>query len=315
MNAVPPDLSVVIVSYNTIDVTRRCLQCIVDGASDISLELYVVDNASRDGSADMVRQEFPAFQLIQNDCNLGVAAATNQGLRSSRGRYILSMNSDVLVPPGSLARLVRFMDAHPDAGGATPRLVLQTKEPHPRFIGNQPSFAAELLFALCLFHKKFADWSNRLVFEGWDDYATTRQVPCVHWGTCFVVRREVLQKVGMQDTRYFVYCEDLDWSIRIGKSGWNLYYIADIEVTHLLNQSTKSGGNRMYAQMWKSRCRLIGKNRGLAAGLLFRGLVALACSAKCSLLVVASLFVVRLRTDLRERVALLFSVCKTVLSY
>jgi len=315
MLAKTPDLSVIIVSYNTRDVTRKCLQSIFDGTEGLAFELWVIDNNSSDASPQMVEHEFPRARLVRNDSNQGVAAATNQGLSRSTGRYLLTMNSDVLVPPGTFVKLVRFMDEHPDAGGATPRLVLQGQGQHPRFIGNLPSFRSDFLFALCLFHSRFADWSNYFLFQGCDDYSTTRSVPCVHWGTFFIVRRAVLETVGMQDPRYFVYCEDLDWSIRIRQAGWSLYYVAELEVVHLLNQSTKSGGNKMYAQMWKSRCRLIGKNNGLLAGLIFRLLVAMACSAKGSLIVLASLCTGRYRSDLGERLALLRLVFKTVLLY
>jgi GT2 family glycosyltransferase len=194
-------------------------------------------------------------------------------------------------------------------------LVLRTQGQHPPFIGNLPTFRAELLFALCLFHSRFADWSNKQIFSGWDNYETSRLVPCVHWGTCFLVRREVLDTVGMQDPRYFVYCEDLDWSIRIRKGGWNLYYVSEVEVVHLLNQSTKNGGVPMYAQMWKSRCRLIDKNRGVVAGALFRSLVAAACSTKGLLLILASCWAARRRSELKDRIELLYLILRSVLSY
>jgi GT2 family glycosyltransferase len=309
------DLSVVIVSYNTLDVTRKCLYSILNGTEFIAIEVWVVDNSSLDGSAEMIARDFPSVHLIRNNENKGVAAATNQGLERSSGRYVLTMNSDVLVPPGCFQKLVGFMDEHPDAGGATPKLVLQGEGQHPRFIGNLPTFWSELLFALCLLHKKFADWSNHLLFKGCEDYSLTRKVPCVLWGTCFIVRREVLATVGMQDPRYFIYCEDWDWSIRIAKSGWNLYFIADSEVVHLLNQSTKSGGSKTYAHMWKSRCRLIGKNNGMVAGLLFRFMVAFACSTKCALILTKSLFIASSRNNLNERISLLLTVFKTVVSY
>jgi len=310
-----PDLSIVIVSYNTVDITRRCLTCLADAAADLDYEVIVVDNNSNDGSGMMVSREFPLCKLIENTVNLGVAAATNLGIGFSSGRYLVSMNSDVLVPRGVFVELVRFMEQHPDAGGATPRLVLQSQEKHPPFIGNLPTFQTDLLFALCLFHSWFAYLSNHKIFSGWDNCDVSCEVPCVHWGTCFILRREVLNAVGVQDPRFFVYCEDLDWSIRIRKAGWKLYYVAQVSVVHLLNQSTKKGGHSMYAQMWKSRCLLIDKNRGVLAGLLFRSLVAAACSIKGVLLVLSSCFTSKRRSELKERLALLYSVFRSVLSY
>ncbi|WP_183356472.1 glycosyltransferase family 2 protein [Geomonas silvestris] len=315
MPLIVPDLSVIIVSYNTVEITRRCLNCIADAAAGLDYEVFVVDNNSIDGSASMVRMEFPSFHLIENGSNLGVAAATNLGLYYSRGRYLVSMNSDVLVPQGAFSKLVWFMEQHPDAGGATPRLVLHALGEHPPFIGNLPSFLTDVLFALCLIHGKFAQWSNQKLFSGWENCDVSCEVPCVHWGTCFLVRREVLDTVGMLDPRFFVYCEDLDWSIRIRKGGWNLYYLAEVRVVHLLNQSTKKGGHRMYAQMWKSRCQLVEKNSGVVAGALFRCLVAAACSIKGILLVLISSFAANRRSELRQRLGLLYLVIKSVLSY
>lgn len=314
MAEVGPDLSVIVVSYNTKDVTRSCLRSVVDNTTDISFELILVDNASDDGTLESLRNEFKDCRIIDNTSNVGVAAATNQGINASHGRFVLTMNSDVLVPRNAFRRLVEFMDDHHDAGGATPRLVLQSQGQHPKFIGNQPTFQSEMLFALCLLHRKFAEWSNTLTFRGWDDYDSTKVVPCVHWGTCFIVRREVIKTVGMQDPRYFVYCEDLDWSIRIREKGWLLYYVADIRVTHLLNQSTKRGGNKMYAQMWKSRCRMIDKYQGVFASLMFRTLVAIACTAKCWLLICAYLYSARIRSELKQHLQLLLSVFKAVIS-
>lgn len=314
MAEVGPDLSVIVVSYNTKDVTRSCLRSVVDNTTGILFELILIDNASDDGTSEVVLNEFRNCNIINNPTNIGVAAATNQGINVSHGRFILTMNSDVLVPCNTFKRLVEFMDDHPDAGGATPRLVLQSQGQHPKFIGNQPTFLSEMLFALCLLHRKFADWSNTLIFRGWEDYDSTKVVPCVHWGTCFIVRREVIGTVGMQDPRYFVYCEDLDWSIRIREKGWLLYYVADVTVTHLLNQSTKRGGNKMYAQMWKSRCRMIDKNQGVFANLIFRTLVATACTVRCWLLLCACLYSARIRSEIKQHLQLLLSVFKAVVS-
>jgi len=310
-----PDLSVVIVSYNTVDITRQCLTCLAEALGALDYEVFVIDNNSSDGSTSMIIKEFPLYHLIENHSNLGVAAGTNLGLLASSGRYIVSMNSDVLVPPGAFVKLVKFMDEHLDAGGVTPRLVLQAQGQHPPFIGKLPSFRTELLFALCLLHSKFAEWSNSQIFTGWDNYEMSREVPCVHWGTCFLVRREVLDTVGLQDPRFFVYCEDLDWAIRIRKAGWNLYLVADVNVVHLLNQSTKKGGHRMYAQMWKSRCLLIDKNRGMLAGIVFRTLVAVSCSVKFMLLILLTFSQAKRRPERREHLGLLYLVFKTVLSY
>jgi len=268
------DLSVIIVSHNVRDLTRQCLASIYENTSQSALEVFVIDNASSDGSPEMVEQDFPQVRLIRNKIGRGLAVADNQGLELSTGRYVCTLNSDTVVLDGAFDRLVRFMDEHPDAGGATPRLVLPDGTAHPPFCGQVPTFKAELLEALSPLRREFAE-ALRFARFGMDiDYEETQEVPCILWGTAFMIRREVLEEIGPQDTRFFIYCEDVDWAIRIRKAGWKLYYVADAKVVHYGGQSTRQESAKMLAQKYRSKCRLIRKHYGFPAALMLRTAIA-----------------------------------------
>ncbi|MDH7480991.1 MAG: glycosyltransferase family 2 protein [Armatimonadota bacterium] len=270
-----PDLSITIVSFNTKDLTRQCLQSIFDGTHGICFEVWVVDNNSSDGSVDMIRHEFPNVNLIVNNENKGLAAATNQGLAKSTGRYVLALNSDTIVRPGALETMVRFMDEHPDVGGATPKLVLPDGGKHPQFCGSIPSLKTELVEALAPLFGNAAEALQKDRFGKPIDYNTSQEVQCILWGSSFIVRREVMEKIGLQDPRFFVYAEDIDWAMRIRKAGWKLYYIAEAEVVHYGGQSTKQSSSRMLAQKYRSKCRLIHKHYGFFSALVLRLAIAL----------------------------------------
>lgn len=308
------DLSITIVSYNTLKLTGQCLESIYSNTEGISLAVTVVDNASSDGSAEYIREKFPQVNVICNAENLGLAAATNQGLALCESRYVMALNSDTVVGKGTLRRLVAFMDEHADAGGATPRLVLPDGGRHPDFWGGVPDFRSELSSALEPFRYTFGQDGGGKRQAANNDLEETREVPCILWGTAFMVRRETMDEVGLQDPRFFVYGEDIDWSIRISRAGWKLYYVADASVTHYGGRSTGQSSVRMFAQLYKSRCRFVQKHYGLPAGLALRLIIAFVCGIR--LLKWAAVGLVRGKRDSKasERVDQMSSIIRAVLT-
>jgi len=311
------DLSIIIVSFNTRDLTRQCLQSIHKSTDGIRFEIWVIDNGSSDGSAEMIEREFPEVNLIRNKNNRGLAAATNQGLEMSKGRYVLTLNSDTVILPSTFEKLVRFMDQHPEAGAATPRLVLPDGSPHPNIIGNLPTLKSDLLGVLCYTRlaNKLQGLLSAACYGKWTDYSRTQEVPLILWGTCFIVRREVLKTVGLQDPRFFVYSEDWDWALRFVKSGWKLYYIADATIIHFGGQSTKQSSGKMKAQFWKSRCRVLQKHSGLMAGFILRAVVILIFSLKILKLFIFS--TCRSSESLRDKTSMrqMQEIIRAVLTY
>ena len=280
-----PDVSVIIVSYNTRELLRECIESILCEQGDgLAVEVIVVDNASADGSAAMVAERFPQVRLIANPDNRGFGAACNQGLEVARGRYALILNADIRAQPGALQRLVEFMDAHPDAavcGG-------QLRYPDGRI---QPSCARDLTlwWVFCeqsLLAKLFP---RTRLFGGywrthWDFSATieTEQV----MGACMMLRRPFPRF----DEDYFLYCEDTDLCYRVRQAGGRIYYVHDAVFVHHLGASGepqraqmviyynrgKERYFRKFHSAWQARvCRWLNKGGALLRVLLGLGGVVL----------------------------------------
>ena len=206
------------------------MRSIPDGARDLACEVIVVDNASTDGSADLIAVEFPEVKLIRNRDNVGFARGNNQGIRVSQGRYVLLLNSDTLVKPDALTQLVAFMDQHAAAGAVSPRLVLPGGEPQAFVFGGDPSIGYLIkrgLYRLVL-RRPSHDWH-------------TAQIQAVDWvsGACLLVRRAAIEQVGGLDENIFMYFEDADWCKRIRQAGWQVMFNPQIEIVHLGGQSLR----------------------------------------------------------------------------
>ena len=221
------NLSVIIVSWNTKALLHNCLRSLFAAEGYIP-ETIVVDNASTDGSSEMVVREFPQVQLIRNSANMGFSAASNQGIHASTRRYVLLLNSDTVVPEGVLEKLTSFIDDHPKAGACGPRLVRPDGTPQPYAFGSNPTPGYLLARGLNrqLLHRYPHDWATDAIQE-------------VDWvsGACLMVRREVIDQVGLLDEHFFMYFEDNDWCLRIRKAGWKVYYNPKVEIVHLGGQS------------------------------------------------------------------------------
>jgi N-acetylglucosaminyl-diphospho-decaprenol L-rhamnosyltransferase len=224
------DLSIICVSWNTASLLANCLRSIAAGVVGLSYEVIVVDNASTDGTRDRVKVEFPDVILLNNDENIGFARANNQGIRHSHGRYILLLNSDTVVKPGTLTTLVRFMEAHPRVAVVSPRLLRLDGTPQPYAFGNDPTLPYLIGRAL-----------NHFLFRRYPHNWATDQVRKVDWvsGACLLARRQAIEEVGLLDDNIFMYFEDADWCLRFRKLGWIIYYHPEVEITHLGGQSLK----------------------------------------------------------------------------
>lgn len=225
-------LAIHLLSWNTAALLADCLRTIPAGTAGIAYHVIVVDNASTDGSADMVAQEFPTVQLIRSAVNLGFAGGNNLGIRAAAPAipYVLLLNSDTLVKPGALTTLVRFMDEHPEACVVGPRLLRPDGMPQPYAFGGDPTPFYLLRRGLkqLLFHHYLHDWA-------------TDETLAVDWvsGACMLVRRAAIEQVGLLDENMFMYFEDNDWCLRMRQAGWKVYYYPQAEIVHLGGQSLK----------------------------------------------------------------------------
>ncbi len=231
------DVSVIIVNYKVRDLLRDCLRSLEHDLGRLRGEVWVVDNASGDGSVEMVRAEFPRVRLIANDRNRGYGAANNHAIRQAEGRYILVLNPDTKLPPGAIVDTIAEMEAHPDIGALGPKLVLAdgTLDRACRRSFPSPEVAFYRLFGLAkLFpdHPRFARYNLLNVDED-----TAIDVDSVV-GAFMLVRREVVEQIGMFDEAFRLYGEDLDWAYRIKEAGWRVRYHPDVVVLHYKRQST-----------------------------------------------------------------------------
>jgi N-acetylglucosaminyl-diphospho-decaprenol L-rhamnosyltransferase len=282
------DLAIVTVSYNTRDLLADCLDSALHGLQQSGLagEVWVVDNASSDGSADMVEQRYPAVHLIAHDQNAGFAAGNNLALRemgfghragspphSPSPRHVLFLNPDTRVLEDALGVMVCFLDETPQAGAAGAQLVHRDGSlQHSAF-----AFPGLAQIALDFFplHPRLLDsrlngrYPRRLYAAG-QPFAVDHPL-----GAALMVRGETLAQVGGFDERFFMYCEEIDLCRRIRSAGWEIYCVPRAKIVHLVAQSTRQFRDRMFVALWRSRFLMFEKHEGSAFRCAARWLVRL----------------------------------------
>lgn len=233
-------LSIVIVSYNAKAELEDCLRSLRGNPPSLPHDVVVVDNESTDGSADLVATQWTDVRLIRMGRNAGFSAANNAGIRATTGDLVLLLNSDTIVPPGALDRLIARLEATPDAAIAGPRLIDASGEPELSF-GRMISPAAEvrqktlgLLFAAGFGPAK--RWVDR----------ETRREQFVDWvsGACLLVRRADAEAVGLLDERFFLYTEDVDFCASVRARGRRVLFAPAAEIVHLRGRSRASAPRR-----------------------------------------------------------------------
>jgi len=229
-------LSVVFLNYNTRDLTRQALSSVLAAAEGLEVEIFVVDNASADGSADMVAEEFPQVKLICNEANVGFAAGNNVALRQVAGEYALLINTDTIVRRDALRTMVEFLDAHPEAGACGCKILdpdgtlqLDSRRGFPtplaafcKMSGLSRLFPKHPLIAH--YHMTYLDPEQTAEVE-------------VLSGSCMMVRKAAMDEVGLLDEDYFMYGEDIDWCYRFHQAGWKIYYVPTTEIIHFRGES------------------------------------------------------------------------------
>lgn len=268
MNARRPDVSVVIVSWNTRAMTLACLQSLAAAARRVTWDAWVVDNASADDSVEAVRRELPDVHVIANPTNLGFAAANNQGILASCGRYVLLLNSDTVMAPGSLDVLVDLAQAHPRAG-VVGAILLNPDGTYQSGPTPFPSVWNELLSVTGI--------GRRLSFRGYPSKpeAEARHVQRADYigGACMLARREAIDGVGGLDEGYFMYGEESDWCWRMQDAGWEVWYTPNAEITHFGGQSTRQVRDAMTVALYRSKVRFFRRHRGAVSAMILTGIV------------------------------------------
>lgn len=258
-----PDVSVIIVSWNTRELLRACLRSIATESGPVTLEIIVVDNASHDRSADMVAEEFPTVTILRNADNLGFAAANNQGLELATGRYALLLNSDTVVVDGAIAKAVAFADGKTNAAIVGCRTLF----PDGRMQRNCFLFPSVLNVFLAVTRLATAFKTNRFFGRyrfGWWDYQSAREVDGVA-GCFMLVRRSAIAHVGLMAEHYFMYAEDADWCWRFRKAGYSIWYTPDPCILHVHDASGSQAAIPMRVQYRKSLLAFVEMRSGLMA--------------------------------------------------
>ena len=243
-----PELSIVIVSFNTRADLEHCLESLTAAPPTTPHEIVVVDNASKDDSVEAVRRRWPAIQVLPQSKNLGFAGANNVGIRATSGDLVLLLNSDTIVPAGSVDRLVNRLLAHPDAAVAGPRLL----DPQGR---TEISWGPMMSPIGEIKQKTLGRLSDRRCgpVERWISRlaATERYVAWVS-GACLLVHRRDAEAVGLLDERYFLYTEDVDFCAAMRARGRRVLYVPSATITHLRGRSRATAPTQMNAAYRRS---------------------------------------------------------------
>ena len=261
LHAGSPEISILIVSFNTRDVLRECLESVILASEILSVETIVVDNCSRDGSASMVRQEFPWVHVIESHENLGFGRANNLAFEAARGRYIVLLNSDAFLSADTLCLSLDKMEANPSVGLASGRLVGRdgTLQPSARMF---PSPMRQLLVISGL-----ADKYPKSRFFGQADrtWADPMQPAEVDWvpGAYSIIPTAILKQHGFFDPRFFLYYEEVDLCLRIKNAGYKVMYWPEISVVHVGGESSRQIKTLEMSQsgaqlvLWRMRSTLL----------------------------------------------------------
>ena len=329
-SAAEVDLSVVIPSYNTRELMEQALRTVDEASEGLQVQVIVVDNASRDGSPEMVEARFPHVELIRNDRNLGFGGANNIAFQRLRGRHVLLLNSDTIVRADTLRTLVEFMDVHPEAGAAGCKILnpdgslqLDCRRGFPT-----PSAAFYKLSGLSrLFPRSRRFGRYNLTYL---DPEATNEVDALS-GSCMIVRRRVLEEVGGFDEDYFMYGEDLDWCYRMREAGWKIYYVPATQIIHFGGASGRTESMRIqfrknaamsifvrkhmrdryrFFPVWMLRAGILAYGLYSFLGPLARNLALPVLDGLLFLLAVRLALLVRYHADLLPLIAALERICR-----
>lgn len=314
------DLTIVVVSYNTAALLRKCLAAVYANPHPrYTFELFVVDNASSDDSVEMVRQEFPQVKLIANPDNRGFATASNQGLARARGNYLLLLNPDTEVIGPALWQMLGFLEAEPQAAVVGPGLVYPDgsfQESAFRFPGLGQIFLDFFPLNWRLTRSRLNGRYSRRLYNGEYPQAFEIDFPL---GACLMVRRAVVDKIGLMDEAFFMYMEEIDWCYRVKQAEipegyrpvglrfrpgrrrphyWRIYSLPAAKVIHHAGASTRQFRQEMLVQLFRSRSYFYKKHYSLGFQRMARLITGLGLAVKT-----LQAFAGRLRGQLSKREA------------
>jgi GT2 family glycosyltransferase len=289
------DLTIIVVTWNSMADISRCLASVRDAGTRNRVGIVVVDNNSSDGTPDSVAREFSHVRLVRNAGNTGFAAANNQAMRNADSRYVLLLNPDTEVLPGAIDGMIGFMDSHPAAWAAGPALLNGDRTPQRtgvRFPSNWNLFV-ESLFLDRLFPATRMFGRHRELYA---DPSVARQVDYLQ-GSCLMVRKEALNRIGFLDEGFFMYFEETDWCYRMKQAGGEVWYTPDAQVIHYGGGTFGHYDERRLVHFYTSLKRFYRKHHSPGGQIVVR--IILGCRALLRWTMWSAL--ARIRPGLRER--------------
>ncbi|NSL52031.1 glycosyltransferase family 2 protein [Calidifontibacillus erzurumensis] len=232
------DVSIIIVNFNTKQLTLDAIRSVFQSKTRYSYEILLVDNNSTDGSVQAFRKEFPQITMIENKENVGFSKANNQAIRIAKGNYILLLNSDTIIQEDTLEVMLDFMEAHPRVGASGCKVVLPDGTLDQACRRGFPTPEASFYYFSGL--AKLFPTSPRFnqYHLGHLDPDKDYPVDCLV-GAFMLLRRDVIEQVGLLDEEFFMYGEDIDWCYRIKKAGWDIYYYPYTSIIHYKGASSR----------------------------------------------------------------------------
>jgi GT2 family glycosyltransferase len=265
-------LSVLVVTWNSEDYIADCLKSLEELRSE-STEVLVVDNASADGTAEIVRRDFPWVKLIESRTNLGFARGNNLGIRAALGKYVCLVNPDVVVLPGCIQDMLTFMEEHRSIGLMSPAM-LGSDGTVQRSCMRFPSLWNCLCDALALY--RLFPRSPRFGGQGMHDCSWDRVLDVdILNGWFWFVRRTALDQVGFLDERFFMYGEDVDWCTRFRQAGWRLVFFPLAKAIHYGGASSEKDPIRFYVEMQRGNLQYWQKHKGGFSQTAFLAVIAI----------------------------------------
>jgi N-acetylglucosaminyl-diphospho-decaprenol L-rhamnosyltransferase len=273
------DFSVVLVCWNNKDYLERCLRSLYEGGLRSSFDVVVVDNSSTDGSQEMLRSKFPQVKIIQNDHNVGLGKASNQGIEATSGTCVLLLNNDTVVNGPSLDAMVEFLKYNPDVGAVGGQLLNPDGSVQSCY-NAFPTLREEFLIATRL---------GELLWNGYPAVVDDQEVRSVSWlgSACLVLRREALDQVGLLDEEYFIYGDEADLQYRLKKAGWQVYYLPQAATIHYGGRSMNRWARRK--MVYRGKMLFFRKHYGPFRTGILRMMLALISLAKIAVWTVAYL--------------------------
>jgi GT2 family glycosyltransferase len=258
-------VSVIIVNWNTRDIIQNCLDSIYQTINDLSFEVVVVDNASSDGSQELLRQRYPQVLKIYNEVNRGFGAANNQAFAMMKGKYALLLNSDVILTPGAIDKLYSFAETHPQAAIVCGQLLNAdgSKQNSIASFPNLFTLAANTSLLEYLFPQYYP--SKRYKYDAPIEVDSAI-------GACMMINKKALDEIGYFDERYFFFFEETDLAYALHSKGWSVYHVPDAFIYHLQGQSIGHNvGSRI--EFYRSRYQFLRKWHKLSYYYLARGII------------------------------------------